>query len=276
MTTDRGTAGPLRRRNSTVLAVMIVAAVGLVLFLTRQPVATVEIQPGSAAAAADAATVEEQSDARDADTVEEPAHTTDADIVELPADTNVDAAEPATSGAVPATTGGCSAHGLPATVAPQEQLPAEVASLRERLAELAIACDIDALGAISDPADFSYSFGAHGDPASYWLRLEAEGTDVPMAALRRVLDAPAAVLDIASGGERSYWVWPRLAVMDVGSTAPTDLEDAIDEVVATGLHERALVEQMVHEAGSYLGYRTMIEVPTDGSEPRWSAFIAGD
>lgn len=170
---------------------------------------------------------------------------------------------------------GCSAAGLDPGVAPQSGLPDEVAALRQEIARAAATCDLAALGRLLDPAQFSYSFGVDGDPIGYWRDQEEAGGDYPpLQALRRILDAPHGQWEMASGGGSEYWVWPRLAVMNPEETPPDELDTAIREVVATGVHTSAEVEQMVYEAGGYLGFRTQIEV-RDG-EARWVAFIAGD
>lgn len=172
----------------------------------------------------------------------------------------------------------CSAAGLPGQPAPQSELPPEVASLRDRIAEAAVACDYDALGALIDPSEFSYSFGDDGDPIGNWQRGEADDQKPePMVSLRRVLDTPPGTWQMVSAGPSTLWVWPRLAQMDPQQTSASELESAIDEVVDAGLHPRDMVEQMVYEYGGYLGYRLQIEVPEhDPTNPRWVVFIAGD
>lgn len=172
----------------------------------------------------------------------------------------------------------CSAATLPARPAPQSELPPEVATLRDRIAAAAVACDYDALGALIDPSRFSYSFGDDGDPIGHWQRRETlDQEPQPMVSLRRVLDTPAGTWEMVSGGPSSLWVWPRLAQMDPQQTSAGELDSAVDEVVEAGLHPRDIVEQMVNEYGGYLGYRLQIEVSAhDPANPRWVVFIAGD
>lgn len=192
-----------------------------------------------------------------------------------PAPTRTSIASPTDTAPPPSTT--CSAAGLPSTPEAQPELPSAVAALRAELAALAVSCDIDGLAAIA--ADqLSYSFGADDDPAGFWNRLEQEpdvpGDAKPLEALRRLLDTRPGTMQTASGGEAVYWTWPRLHLMEAGDP---EQDAAVDEVVATGLYDRALIEEMLADHGAYLGYRIMIEVRSDApDEATWVVFIAGD
>lgn len=172
----------------------------------------------------------------------------------------------------------CSAAGRDPQPEPQPDLPAEVAELRDDIAARSVACNLDDLAALADPEQFTYSYGSDGDPAGYWRDVEQAGDESPpMAALRNVLDTPPGRTEAVSAGPSEYWWWPRLFVMDPAETPEGELEAAIDEVVAAGVHPRAMVEEMVYEFGHYIGYRVMIEVPdADPANPRWMAFVAGD
>jgi hypothetical protein len=194
-----------------------------------------------------------------------------------PADTSPPSPEPTatetSSGSGPVAA--CSAVGLDPAVVAQPGLPAEVAALRQQIASAAASCDFEALGRLLDPAAFSYSFGVDGDPIGYWRDQEAAGGDyLPMHALRLILDAPHGRWEMASGGGSEYWVWPRLAVMNPEETPRDELDAAIAEVAATQVHTAAEVEEMVYQAGGYLGFRAQIEA-VDG-QARWVVFIAGD
>ena len=174
-------------------------------------------------------------------------------------------------------TGDCSATGMDAALPAQPELPEPVAELRERMAELAVACDYEGLAALGGD-DLSFSFGASEDAAAYWRDGEerTEPGDVgPMAALRLALEVPPGRMEAESAGPSVYWAWPRLHLMTPDSD-PAELEAAIDEVVEVGLHTRDDLEMMFERAGGYLGWRVMIELPEGADEARWTAFVAGD
>lgn len=157
------------------------------------------------------------------------------------------------------TEGDCSAFGTePADVVEVAEMPAEVAALRDFLADAALRCDEQLLfTAIEESEMFTYSFGDEGDPIGYWWELEDAG-DEPY---RRIVDVLSTTPALADGGE--VWVWPgvttgraetrtpeRLAELD-GWTEQDDLS-SLDEV-------------------GYLGWR--IGISDDGE---WRFFVRGD
>lgn len=178
----------------------------------------------------------------------------------------------------PHASGDCSAAGMDPTLADQPELPVPVAELRQRLAELAVACDYDGLAVLGGD-DLSFSFGG-SDNVAYWQELEAQATEPgdlgPMEALRLVLETPPGRMEAESAGPSVYWAWPRLHLMVPDDTDQAELEAAIDELVAVGLYTRDELETMLSWGNGYLGWRVMIELPEGADEAIWTAFIAGD
>ncbi len=182
-----------------------------------------------------------------------------------------------TPDATPGPGASCAASELGLRVEEQD-LPDAVAALRRAIDERAAACDLAGVAALTSPDGFSYSFGDSTDVAEYWRGQDEAGEVSPLAAIRQVLATTPDLLAQPSGevGGPSYWVWPRLFLMDPATADPAELDAAMDEVAATGLHTREQIEDMVTGAGAYLGYRLFIEVPAGSDGAKWTAFIAGD
>jgi hypothetical protein len=165
----------------------------------------------------------------------------------------------------PATTeeepeAGCSTSGL-RQVLPEQDLPLEVADVRKRIFDAAIACDYDTLEAIAleKGEGFTFSYGDGDSAAAYWRQVEEAGTEkpLPMRALTAILAMPF------TRNESGSYAWPTAY-----SEAPT--EEAWQALVDAGLYTQEQVDAMKTGA-SYLGYRTAIT--TDGD---WQFFVAGD
>jgi hypothetical protein len=106
--------------------------------------------------------------------------------------------ETTSSGEAAAT---CSASGLSAAL-PEQDLPAAVADVRQRIAEAAVACDYDALQAIALEQDgFTFSYGAETSAADHWAGLEESGED-PMRTLVEILRTPV------TRNEAGAYAWP--------------------------------------------------------------------
>jgi hypothetical protein len=152
----------------------------------------------------------------------------------------------------------CSTAGLRLTLA-EQQLPAEVADVRKRVFDAAIACDYDTLEqiALEKGAGFTFSYGGETDASEYWRKLEADGAEKPMRALATILTLPYA------RNETGSYAWPTAY-----SEHPT--EEAWQALVDAGLYTQDEIDSM-KTAGSYLGWRTAITADGD-----WQFFVAGD
>lgn len=159
----------------------------------------------------------------------------------------------------------CSTAGLRLNLSEQE-LPAPVADVRQRVFDAAIACDYDTLEqvALEEGEGFTFSYGAGPDDsaAEHWRRVEqdAEEEPLPMRALAAILTMPY------TRNESGSYAWPTAY-----SESPTD--EAWQSLVDSGLYSQAEVDGMRSGpgAGGYLGYRTAITAEGD-----WQFFVAGD
>ena len=152
----------------------------------------------------------------------------------------------------------CSTAALRLTL-PEQELPAEVSDVRERVFGAAVACDYDTLEqiALEKGAGFTFSYGGETDASEYWGRLEEEGTEKPMRALAAILTLPF------TRNESGSYAWPTAY-----SERPT--EEAWQALVDAGLYTQDQIDSM-KTAGSYLGWRTAITADGD-----WQFFVAGD
>lgn len=158
-----------------------------------------------------------------------------------------------------ASEGDCSAAGTaPASVVEVADMPAEVAALRDLLADAALRCDEQLLfTAIEESGLFSYSFGDQGDAIGFWWELEAAG-DEPY---RRIVDVLSTTPALADGGE--VWVWPGLTTGREETRTPELLAEL------DGWADEADLGDM--DGAGYLGWR--IGISTDGE---WRFFVRGD
>lgn len=154
----------------------------------------------------------------------------------------------------------CSASGFERP-GPQSELPAPVAEKREAILTAALACDIDALAALTGPS-FTASFGG-GDPAEIWTADEEEFDNEPMRALVEILRLAPTTGDDGSGG--IAYTWPPAFSYETWEEVPEPDREAL----------RVLYDDDDFEGftqfGGYVGYRTSIT--EDGT---WTAFVAGD
>ena len=118
----------------------------------------------------------------------------------------------------------CSTSGLRLTL-PEQELPAEVADVRKRVFDAAVACDYDTLEqiALEKGAGFTFSYGGETDASDYWRTLEEEGTEKPMRALATILTLPY------TRNESGSYAWPTAY-----SERPT--EEAWQALVDAGLY----------------------------------------
>ncbi|MGI9597564.1 MAG: hypothetical protein ACR2QK_15475 [Acidimicrobiales bacterium] len=154
----------------------------------------------------------------------------------------------------------CSAAGVER---PEDQgeLPAPVAEKRDAILTAALACDLDALAALTGPT-FTASLGG-GDPKQVWTADEEEFGNEPMRALVEILRlTPTAGPD---GGGGIAYSWPPAFSYETWEEVPESDRDDL----------RVLYDDDDFEGfaqfGGYVGYRTVII--EDGT---WTAFVAGD
>lgn len=145
-----------------------------------------------------------------------------------------------------------------------EDLPEAVAAKRDAIVAAAATGDLEAVAALTDPNNFTYSFGDGEGALSYWQRMhDEEGVD-PAALIVGVLGAGCAHYE--EGGD-AFYVWPAAALIDYPDLTQEEI-DAL-QAVYDGDLESWYIEGF--DVGYYLGWRLYIE--TDG---RWSSFVAGD
>lgn len=154
----------------------------------------------------------------------------------------------------------CSAEGTAPDVEPQEDLPAEVAQTRADIAEAAAACDFERLAELAGD-EFTYSFGASGDPAGHWRREEASGAE-PLRYLIELLDRPHATV-VVEGDEQ--YVWPSAFQYENWQDVPDE-----DRRALLPLYDEDDFADF-ERFGGYIGYR--VGVAADGT---WLFFVAGD
>lgn len=152
----------------------------------------------------------------------------------------------------------CSTAGLRLTL-PEQELPAEVADVRKRVFDAAVACDYDTLEqiALEKGAGFTFTYGAETDASDYWRRSEEEGSEKPMRALATILTLPY------TRNESGSYAWPTAY-----NESPTDAD--WQALVDAGLYSQEQIDSM-KAGGSYLGWRTAITPDGD-----WQFFVAGD
>lgn len=157
----------------------------------------------------------------------------------------------------------CSTSGLRLTL-PEQELPAAVADVRERVFAAAVACDYETLEeiALEQGEGFTFSYGGTGSAADFWREREeagdAEPDPKPMFALATILALPS------TRNESGSYAWP-----SAYDESPTDAD--WQAIVDAGLYTQEQVEQMKAGGTGYLGYRTAITVDGD-----WQFFVAGD
>ena len=145
------------------------------------------------------------------------------------------------------------------TTLPEQELPAAVAAVRQRIFDAAIACDYESLEAIAleQGEGFTFSYGGETSAADFWRGLEESG-ETPLLDLVRILSIPH------TRNESGSYAWP-----SAYDETPTD-EDW-QALVDAGLYTQAEVDEMKAQNTGYLGWRTAITAEGD-----WQFFVAGD
>jgi hypothetical protein len=157
----------------------------------------------------------------------------------------------------------CSTAGLRLTL-PEQDLPAVVAEVRQRIFEAALACDYETLEeiALEKGEGFTYSYGGDASAAQFWRDREEAGAEEPgpkpMLALVTILTMPF------TRNESGSYAWPTAY-----NESPTD--EAWQALVDAGLYTQEQIDSMKSGGTGYLGYRTAITADGD-----WQFFVAGD
>lgn len=155
----------------------------------------------------------------------------------------------------------CSTAGLRLTL-PEQELPAEVADVRKRIFDAAVACDYDTLEqiALEKGEGFTFSYGAGDSAAAYWRGVEEAGTEqpLPMRTLAAILTLPY------TRNESGSYAWPTAY-----NEAPKDAD--WQALVDAGLYTQEQIDSMKTGGTGYLGFRTAITPDGD-----WQFFVAGD
>jgi len=155
----------------------------------------------------------------------------------------------------------CSGASAQPDLADQPGLPPAVADMREQIWQAAVVCDYGSLTNLASP-EFTFSYGLGGEPALYWIELEAAG-DEPMRYLTETLDLPFTTADAGDLG--TIYVWPSAFTYP----AWTDVPQADRDALATLYDDADFGDWELF--GSYIGYR--VGITEDGE---WIYFVAGD
>ena len=152
----------------------------------------------------------------------------------------------------------CSTSTLRLTL-PEQDLPAAVAEVRQRIFDAAVACDYDTLEqiALERGEGFTFSYGGGDSAAAHWRELEKSGAEEPMRVLATILTLPF------TRNESGSYAWPTAY-----DESPTEAD--WQALVDAGLYTQEQIDQM-KAGGMYLGYRTAITADGD-----WQFFVAGD
>ena len=155
----------------------------------------------------------------------------------------------------------CSTAGLRLTL-PEQDIPEEVAAVRRRVFDAAVACDYETLEqiALEEGEGFTFSYGAGPDDsaAAHWRELEESGAEEPMKTLATILTLPH------TRNESGSYAWP-----SAYSESPTDAD--WQALADAGVYPQEQLDQMREGGVGYLGYRTAITADGD-----WQFFVAGD
>ena len=145
---------------------------------------------------------------------------------------------------------------------PEQDLPAVVAEVRERVFGAAVACDYDTLEeiALEQGEGFTFSYGGGTSAAEHWRQLEEDGVEEPMRILATILTLPF------TRNETGSYAWPT-AYQESPSDA--DWQALVDAGIST--QEQVDAMRAAPGDGGYLGYRTAITADGD-----WQFFVAGD
>lgn len=140
-------------------------------------------------------------------------------------------------------------------------LPALVAEKRDAVRAAAAAGDLQAMEALTDSEQFTFSYGASDSPSAFWQAEIDNGIDVP-AQVVALLDLPHTASE-AEGGP-SIYTWPSAFDRPYESLSSAELV-ALEAAVGPQVMET------YEQTGQYLGYR--LGIRADGA---WIYLVAGD
>lgn len=158
----------------------------------------------------------------------------------------------------------CSASHLTIRIGDQD-LPDEVAQMRDRIIVAALTCDYEELSnlAIDGGGPFQHSLDADAaTPIEFW-RAEEQAGGQTMADLIRVLSLPAEKLEVA--GEL-WFVWPAAAARP----APEPMDWNALASVFTPARMQRMRQDAEAAAGRYVGRRVGISSSGD-----WAFYVSG-
>ena len=160
----------------------------------------------------------------------------------------------------------CSAADLSPEPVEQPGLPEPVRGMRDRIVRAAVACDFQALEALAlvTGGEFTYSFGAEGDPGGYWRREEEGQGPAPLRFLVGVLNRPYQRVQHAHRDEVRY-VWPSAFGYDSWDAVPPEDKESLRPLYTEDDFESFA------RFGGYVGYRVGMT-----PEGEWEFFVAGD
>ncbi len=143
---------------------------------------------------------------------------------------------------------------------PDPDLPEPVEATRQAIAAAAIACDYEALAALTDSSSFTYSFGSSGDPGGFWRESERRSGEV----LRFMVETLKLdwVPDDTTG--TTYYTWPGVFTRN-WSEVPDAERDALRPLY--GDNDFLQWDQF----GGFFGWRHGID-----DRGTWRFFVAGD
>lgn len=174
-------------------------------------------------------------------------------------------APPAVAQQAQAQTEATSPDELPEILRSEEELPAPVREMRQKLVEAARSGDMEQLRALmqAQPEPPTVAFGDPGDPIEYLRALsgDAEGREI-LAILLEVLES--GYTRVGAGTTEEIYVWPYFAQYPVEALTPEQIVELFTLLTAADYED-------MKSYGSYTFFR--VGIAADG---RWLYFVAGD
>ncbi len=143
---------------------------------------------------------------------------------------------------------------------PDPTLPTAVEVTRQAIAAAAIACDYEALAALTNPSLFTYSFGGGGDPAGFWREGERRGSEV----LRFMVETLKLGWSLDDSTGTALYSWP-----EVFSKAWSEVTEAERDALRPLYDDNDFAQWDAFEG--FFGWRHLVD-----AQGTWMAFVAGD